>query len=517
MIPLRDRAFSWDVSFEDEIHGDNEAQAISVISEQQDSHRLVIKAKASGAKRQAETKEAVVEAADPAPKKGKATTNTKKKDGSVVTSPVPQANKSNPKAPASSSSSSAAAANGKPQPKTAPGTAATGTGAKNTAAAAPNAKAAAAARKIFNVASSPSTEMLDTQTLRNTLSNAKSSADKSEFASIKNEFSDILSSNSLPFGFGNEFEIGTGSRRNSVAFDDALSMHFKQEDDFTDLADETFGDDFRPPRKLSWSIDFNAIEAAMGGSLMNPIESAYQAGHGSDPSVSYQNSYGYDQEGGGVFPSLLRASEATGNSAGLYIDPTQGSGGNMPHHNTPNNKNNPPASVGINSGSGNGSLGSSSYNNHSNGSADHSNGSSSGSNVGMMNASSMLSKQSQERDQLASIMSGALNPHQHSMSSGLTMSGSAYANSLSQSHSSGMNSSSGGMMGDSSGMSSSGVGALTLGGLTVPNDGEFRVGAYTKLERHLKIEAFREKKRTRIWRKQIKYDCRKRLADTRPR
>jgi hypothetical protein len=50
-----------------------------------------------------------------------------------------------------------------------------------------------------------------------------------------------------------------------------------------------------------------------------------------------------------------------------------------------------------------------------------------------------------------------------------------------------------------------------------PNDGEYRVGAYTKLERQMKIEAFREKKRTRIWRKQIKYDCRKRLADTRPR
>mmetsp|Transcript_10077 Transcript_10077/g.10896 ORF Transcript_10077/g.10896 Transcript_10077/m.10896 type:complete len:788 (+) Transcript_10077:241-2604(+) len=46
---------------------------------------------------------------------------------------------------------------------------------------------------------------------------------------------------------------------------------------------------------------------------------------------------------------------------------------------------------------------------------------------------------------------------------------------------------------------------------------EKRVGIYTIEERRMKIEKFREKKRQRIWRKQIKYDCRKRLADTRPR
>ena len=44
-----------------------------------------------------------------------------------------------------------------------------------------------------------------------------------------------------------------------------------------------------------------------------------------------------------------------------------------------------------------------------------------------------------------------------------------------------------------------------------------RVGVYTKEERLKRIERFREKKLKRIWRKQIKYDCRKRLADTRPR
>jgi hypothetical protein len=63
---------------------------------------------------------------------------------------------------------------------------------------------------------------------------------------------------------------------------------------------------------------------------------------------------------------------------------------------------------------------------------------------------------------------------------------------------------SGGMHAHSTG-SSSGLG------------GEYRVGAYTREERQMKIEAFRAKKRKRIWRKQIKYDCRKRLADTRPR
>jgi hypothetical protein len=44
-----------------------------------------------------------------------------------------------------------------------------------------------------------------------------------------------------------------------------------------------------------------------------------------------------------------------------------------------------------------------------------------------------------------------------------------------------------------------------------------RVGVYSWEERQKRIERFREKKLKRIWRKQIKYDCRKRLADTRPR
>jgi hypothetical protein len=49
------------------------------------------------------------------------------------------------------------------------------------------------------------------------------------------------------------------------------------------------------------------------------------------------------------------------------------------------------------------------------------------------------------------------------------------------------------------------------------NPAEIRIGAYTKLERKLRIERFRAKKHRRVWKKQIKYDCRKKLADTRPR
>lgn len=52
-----------------------------------------------------------------------------------------------------------------------------------------------------------------------------------------------------------------------------------------------------------------------------------------------------------------------------------------------------------------------------------------------------------------------------------------------------------------------------------PFDDSFKIGggSYTREERIRLIEKFRAKKRRRIWRKQIKYDCRKRLADTRPR
>lgn len=56
-------------------------------------------------------------------------------------------------------------------------------------------------------------------------------------------------------------------------------------------------------------------------------------------------------------------------------------------------------------------------------------------------------------------------------------------------------------------------------GMIVPgaNDAETRVGAYTKEQRKVLIANFRAKRQRRVWRKQIKYDCRKKLADTRPR
>jgi hypothetical protein len=56
----------------------------------------------------------------------------------------------------------------------------------------------------------------------------------------------------------------------------------------------------------------------------------------------------------------------------------------------------------------------------------------------------------------------------------------------------------------------------------VPYEGSYlsmnqKVGVYTRLERQERIQKFRLKKQNRIWKRQIKYDCRKRLADTRPR
>lgn len=49
------------------------------------------------------------------------------------------------------------------------------------------------------------------------------------------------------------------------------------------------------------------------------------------------------------------------------------------------------------------------------------------------------------------------------------------------------------------------------------HDKEGKVGQYTYAQRRAIIEKFRNKKRNRIWKKQIKYVCRKKLAETRPR
>lgn len=59
--------------------------------------------------------------------------------------------------------------------------------------------------------------------------------------------------------------------------------------------------------------------------------------------------------------------------------------------------------------------------------------------------------------------------------------------------------------------------SLITADLEPVDSGNMRIGAYTKQERQAIIERFRAKKKRRVWRKQIKYDCRKRLADTRPR
>ncbi len=65
----------------------------------------------------------------------------------------------------------------------------------------------------------------------------------------------------------------------------------------------------------------------------------------------------------------------------------------------------------------------------------------------------------------------------------------------------------------------SGSGATTVMPVFTPDCDSMsvKIGAYTREERQILIEKFRAKKKRRVWRKQIKYDCRKRLADTRPR
>mmetsp|Transcript_30014 Transcript_30014/g.69234 ORF Transcript_30014/g.69234 Transcript_30014/m.69234 type:complete len:100 (+) Transcript_30014:102-401(+) len=44
-----------------------------------------------------------------------------------------------------------------------------------------------------------------------------------------------------------------------------------------------------------------------------------------------------------------------------------------------------------------------------------------------------------------------------------------------------------------------------------------RIGIYLPEERKARIAKFHSKRKMRIWRKRIKYDCRKKLADSRPR
>jgi len=46
---------------------------------------------------------------------------------------------------------------------------------------------------------------------------------------------------------------------------------------------------------------------------------------------------------------------------------------------------------------------------------------------------------------------------------------------------------------------------------------EGRIGIYTPEQRVARVKKFHSKRKMRIWRKRIKYDCRKKLADSRPR
>ena len=53
--------------------------------------------------------------------------------------------------------------------------------------------------------------------------------------------------------------------------------------------------------------------------------------------------------------------------------------------------------------------------------------------------------------------------------------------------------------------------------VVLESPGTARVGVYTPEERLAMVARFRTKRQSRIWRKKIKYSCRKKLADSRPR
>ncbi|KAG7393453.1 hypothetical protein PHYBOEH_006081 [Phytophthora boehmeriae] len=53
--------------------------------------------------------------------------------------------------------------------------------------------------------------------------------------------------------------------------------------------------------------------------------------------------------------------------------------------------------------------------------------------------------------------------------------------------------------------------------MTTPKSSEKKIGSYTPEARKLRLQKFHEKRKNRTWKKSIKYDCRKKLADDRPR
>jgi hypothetical protein len=56
-------------------------------------------------------------------------------------------------------------------------------------------------------------------------------------------------------------------------------------------------------------------------------------------------------------------------------------------------------------------------------------------------------------------------------------------------------------------------------GSTTPksSSSEKKIGSYSPAARKLRLQKFHEKRKNRTWKKSIKYDCRKKLADDRPR
>ncbi|UIZ20903.1 hypothetical protein KXD40_000347 [Peronospora effusa] len=60
------------------------------------------------------------------------------------------------------------------------------------------------------------------------------------------------------------------------------------------------------------------------------------------------------------------------------------------------------------------------------------------------------------------------------------------------------------------------LGALNAGTST-PLSNSKKIGSYSPAARKLRIQKFHEKRKNRTWKKSIKYDCRKKLADDRPR
>ncbi|ETI36961.1 hypothetical protein F441_16918 [Phytophthora nicotianae CJ01A1] len=59
---------------------------------------------------------------------------------------------------------------------------------------------------------------------------------------------------------------------------------------------------------------------------------------------------------------------------------------------------------------------------------------------------------------------------------------------------------------------------LNVGASTAkPNSTEKKIGSYSPAARKLRLQKFHEKRKNRTWKKSIKYDCRKKLADDRPR